>query len=156
MVAELARALVAVGEQGEAEAKLRESLEKEPSSTASRVWLAKLLRDTGRPEEAVSVLLEVPKMDGWLAQVYSEAGLSYLDTDRFADAEDMFKTAAKADPASSLPRMYLVIALMGQGKTAEAMHELENLMNQQPSELVFKMFLKHLAVTRVPVGAGTG
>lgn len=132
-------------EEGEAELKLASDLA--PPDGPPREFYARYLLQTGRPGEAISIAKsitsEAPEhLSGWILR--AEVGIR---TEEFEDARESLAHALRQVPDSLPALSTLSRLLLAEGKTAEAIRVLEQLVNARPnsSEFRYQMALAHLS-----------
>lgn len=121
------RTLMACGLEAQAEAVLREHVERNPAAARIVVELGRILQARGRHED-LQALVEASMQDGGLRM----AGLwllatSYLKVDDLERASEALSELVELDPEADVPRQRLASLELRRGRHAEALAHLDHL-----------------------------
>lgn len=128
-----------------AEARLRQVLDKQPMHfPAQRLLTATYLR-LGQPNRAARILpyLLRPGMEDD-ADLAALAGEVFLSNQDFHHAELFFNHSARLDPASDDKRTALAMARLGEGKTEQALTELQSIAGKGKSLTADRVLIQQL------------
>lgn len=128
-----AQEAVAEGALGRARDLLRDALAGAPDEPGVRLWLARVLNDLGRSEEALDVLgpaLQATPGSAWL---WCERGRAALALDRFAEARTAFETALAAYPSLAAARLQLADVLLRMQDAPAALEALAPVLERYPA-----------------------
>jgi tetratricopeptide (TPR) repeat protein len=118
---------------GETIAEFRQALEVNPAFIPPRFYLAQMYLDLGRAERAreelEAGLVQVPRNPQFLALL----GESERQLKNPARAVDLTRQAVEADAAFAQARYYLGLALFDVGRRADAIRELEQVVQSGPN-----------------------
>lgn len=131
----LADALTAAGRDAEAEQPLRRLLEIDPQSLDSRLKLAKLLAGRGDHAGAVEVLREVSEGAEENRELRSELIWQLYLAGDFEAALARAEAEVASEPEEVWPRFVRALIKSAQGRTEEALAELDALRADEPKSL---------------------
>ncbi len=132
-------ALAPQGRTQEALDHLYEALELRPQWAKARFFLGNGLREQGRLEEAQAAYEDVLRRQPThaeaiekLTQLYVERGNRAQQQGAFSDAEAFYEKCLALNPADENARCNLASALHQQGRTAEAVSQLQEVLRRNP------------------------
>ena len=99
------------GRAGLAEQHFRTVLSRDEDNVTARLYLARILREQARLQEAADLLRNAARTAPEDAAVRRELGYLFLDLDRPPSAVEQFRTAVELEPDESLNWVGLVVAL---------------------------------------------
>lgn len=106
------------GQTGVAERYFRGALESDPESVTARLYIARIVRQQGRFDEAAALLREAAATAPRDAAVRRELGWLFLDLDQPAVAAEQFREATELEPGAAAAWVGLVEALRRAGDPA--------------------------------------
>lgn len=115
-----AKALLAKGLDGEAQALLDEVLRTTPRHAGALAVQGVLYLDQKRIEEATAALAIAARRSPGDARLLNNYGFSLLVSGRYADSEEALREALRLDPSNARARNNLGFALAALGRTQEA------------------------------------
>jgi len=154
---ELAEMQVKLGRVEDAEKSYRRVIELDPEYVQAYNNFGNMLADTGRPEEAVRFLRKAIELDeGYSADSYNNLGLAYIDMQQFAEAEQSFLKAAKANIFFADAHLNLGTLYFQQAKYAEAVKAFQQTLSIDPGVLKARsnLGIALLALGRIEEGVG--
>lgn len=101
----------------------RKAVESEPGAYEPREWLAIVLRETGRLDEALAASKELVRLRPHAAGAHSALGLCLLKMREAEAAVPPLAKAVELEPRSALFRRNLGVALKAAGRYEEALRE---------------------------------
>ena len=104
---------------GKAEQLLREYIEQRPSAIRVRNALGRLLVQSGRANEAITIYKGLVRDTGGTAEALSTLGLLYYQNGDYEHAAEQFRKALASTPEDN-SRFYLAASLEAMGRQAEA------------------------------------
>ncbi len=116
-----------LGETGKAEELYREALRLRPDYGAARIALGKMLRRSGRLDEALPILEKAAEHGGneERARALTALGRAYLEKGRQADAKRVFEQAIERAPASVSIRLEIARSYTSVGGEKELAQAIE-------------------------------
>jgi predicted Zn-dependent protease len=116
-----------------AEAEIKKSLELRPNDNSNaQLALADVYNRSGQKEKADALLAQAAT-GGGDANVQLNLGISHLNAGRSAEAEAAFRKTIEMDANVAEAHFHLATILVGQGKTPEAIAELEKYLTLKPT-----------------------
>jgi Tfp pilus assembly protein PilF len=129
----LADLYLSMQEPERAEQTYRDAIDLEPGFLPAWVNLAELYRTHGREAEAESLLRRALHRNSDAAVLHYALGLSLVRQKKYADALHSLRQAAQLEPAAPRYTLTYAIALNSTGKPEQALAELEDYDNRNPS-----------------------
>ena len=129
---EEARLLRQLGRSAEAIAALESALPLAPKDPHLRAALAEILRDTGQLEEAAARFGEATEIEPDNASYWNALGMTLGGSGDMAAAERAFRQAWRLDSSNHHHAFNLALAILRQGRPAEARLLLERALELQP------------------------
>ncbi|HEV8238199.1 MAG TPA: tetratricopeptide repeat protein [Thermoanaerobaculia bacterium] len=130
---QLLHLLLQRGAKADAAALMREQLDRDPEAIEQRLGLADLLSDIGDHAGAVAVLRAAPGEQAKQSDVLRRLAFELYRTGDSAGAKALVDAQLAAGPDPRL-RLFRALLLEEQGKDEEALHELETLHGELPSD----------------------
>jgi tetratricopeptide (TPR) repeat protein len=106
--------------------------------------LARFCQIHGWPDAAATNYAVALKLEPTNAKLHYAAGMNLLDLKRYAPAADQLREAARLKPDVIEPRVYLGIALVQDGRPAEALPELEEVLRLDPTNALALEYARQL------------
>ena len=122
------------GALDQASASFGDALARQPGASAARIWLASVLIDQGRYDDAQPLLDAVVQRDAQSTAALFQQGRLALARRDFPRAVSMLESAARSDPSAAAVHYPLALAYRGAGRTADADAQLR-LRDQRNSEI---------------------
>lgn len=113
-------------EYQKAEDLFRQLLQKKGDFYYARLSLARLLKQTGKPQEAIEQYEKSLELN-WSSELAFELGLFYASQKKHADALRLYTTIVESDPFNERAALSRVQALLDMEKSDEALEELKNI-----------------------------
>ncbi|NIM95034.1 MAG: tetratricopeptide repeat protein, partial [Anaerolineales bacterium] len=118
-------------EKGVSECEL--GVELEPNSAPANLFLAMVLRFSGRHEEAIAMHHQAIRLDPIPASIYYHTlSLTYSLAGRYEEAITEAKKSIRLEPNSMIPHIYLAIAYNQTGREDEARLEAKEVLRVNP------------------------
>lgn len=108
------------GRAGVAEQHFRAALQRDAENVTARLYLARILREQGRHEEAAGLLREAARLSPRDAAVRRELGYLFLTLNRAEQAAAQFQQSVELEPGEPLGWVGLVQALRLAGNASAA------------------------------------
>ncbi len=137
-----------LGHQARAEGLLTSALALAPGLVDARQELAVLHLKAGRPERAVQALEPVLKPTLLDAQVWRTAGQAYAQLGQFAQADDAFGRATRADPDNPAIRREIARGQIARGQFDTALRGLEAAAQADPQGISADLALVSAQIQR--------
>ena len=137
-----------LGQRARAEGLLSSALAMAPGLVDARQELAVLHLKDGRPERAVQALEPVLKPTLQDAQVWRTAGQAYAQLGQFAQADDAFGRATRADPDNAEVRREIARGQIARGQVDAALRGLESAAQADPQGISADLALVSAQIQR--------
>src|SRR5207244_12867597 len=116
-----------------------------PDPGAGAAYAVSLIK-TGKYEQGMALLKSLEQANPKLAGLHGAVGETYADQGIYASAIEEYRKALALDALQPRTRFLLGVALLRDGKPADAVAELRAALNENPSDVATKY---HLALALV-------
>ncbi len=130
--AQLAMALLAAGQAGEADITMRQAVRLAPDQAPFRLGLARIRIATGDEAGARESAAAAERLAGEEPRLLVEVGKLYQDLDRYPEALRLFEKAVQLAPRSARPRLFLGQFLLMLDSPGEALEHFREAARHEP------------------------